>query len=185
MSSGINSAAQLSGPLAMAGTTRDLAAAYDASSGAFRPAPPIPKARKNALSARRLQQAAAEVRREGQVWVGGEGGGRQADVGLRRRSPTNQRLVVRVEGLTPCRLASLRALLLRRLAQAAVAPEMRQLLRRAEAADSEDAAEDALRHHWRVLRKFSCNQELRREKALTLEKLKRFKAHLAAKHSGK
>ena len=49
-SRGGSSGPQLSGPLAMPGTTRDLAVAYDTSHGAFRPAPPVPKAARAEVS---------------------------------------------------------------------------------------------------------------------------------------
>ncbi len=59
------SSSNLSGPLAMAGTARDLAAAYDCSRGSFRPSPPEPKAGRRSGGpsgsvARRLQQLAAK-----------------------------------------------------------------------------------------------------------------------------
>ena len=51
-------AATLSGPLALAGTAKDLALAYDGSRGSFNPAPHAPKATKlSASQTRRLQQA--------------------------------------------------------------------------------------------------------------------------------
>ena len=63
MGLGASGSSQLSGPLAMAGTTRDLAEAYDASMGSFRPAPPLPKASRQSLPAstvKRLQLMAAK-----------------------------------------------------------------------------------------------------------------------------
>jgi hypothetical protein len=58
MGLGSSGSSQLSGPLAMAGTTQDLALAYDTSSGSFRPPPAPPKSnQKPASAARRLQQA--------------------------------------------------------------------------------------------------------------------------------
>ena len=63
MALGSSGSSNLSGPLAMAGTTRDLAEAYDSSKGAFRPAPALPKGNRQGLPSsmlRRLQQAAGK-----------------------------------------------------------------------------------------------------------------------------
>jgi len=63
MALGSSGSGNLSGPLAMAGSTRELADAYDSSKGAFRPAPALPKANRQGLPSsmlRRLQQAAGK-----------------------------------------------------------------------------------------------------------------------------
>ena len=62
MGLGASGSSQLSGPLAMAGTTKDLAEANDSYAGAFRPAPALPKGGKSlpASVLRRLQYAAAK-----------------------------------------------------------------------------------------------------------------------------
>jgi hypothetical protein len=57
---GSGSTSQLSGPLSITGTTKDLAEAYIIGKGAFKPAPPAPRAKRQGLPAsmiRRLQQA--------------------------------------------------------------------------------------------------------------------------------
>ncbi|KAG1668841.1 hypothetical protein FOA52_004936 [Chlamydomonas sp. UWO 241] len=124
----------LSGPLALAGTTRELARAYDTSLGAFRPAPQKPKARKA-------------------VDGGGVSGG-----------------------------------MLRRLQHAEAAapatPEMAELLARVEAAmrDGADGSASAgLASHFRTQRLYERNGELRREKRVLMEKIKRFSVHLATR----
>ncbi len=62
MHGGVNSSAQMAGPLAMPGTTKDLALAYNSNHGAFRPAPLKPKPLiKSPKSARILQQAAGQA----------------------------------------------------------------------------------------------------------------------------
>ena len=65
MGLGASGSSQLSGPLTLAGTTRELAGAYDCANGAFRPAPSLPKVNRGqgrpSSVVRRLQQAASKA----------------------------------------------------------------------------------------------------------------------------
>ncbi|GAX79807.1 hypothetical protein CEUSTIGMA_g7247.t1 [Chlamydomonas eustigma] len=125
MGSKSGNTSQLSGPLAMAGTTKDLAEAYNIAMGAFRPAPPMPRAKRQALPVsmiRRLQLA------EGKTSLTGG---------------------------------------------------LKDIVKSIQVEDKK--AGGLFEDHFRVLQVFEKNKEMRREKMLLIEKVKKFNQHLANK----